>query len=93
MIINKHTTTTHNNNNSIIIIIIINPYLAGEDVAKVGKGVVEGLAVDRLLEVLDEDVAVAGAAQRRVAVRPHEAHGAALERLKVQLINGAASCV
>eukprot|EP00053_Salpingoeca_punica_P016475 m.155780 g.155780 ORF g.155780 m.155780 type:complete len:676 (+) comp16970_c2_seq3:460-2487(+) len=67
--------------------------LAREDLAKVDKGVVEGLAVDVLLEVLDEDVAVAGAAQGGVAVRPHDAHRAALERLKVELLEGAAGLV
>ena len=35
-------------------------YLAGEDVAEGGEGVVEGLVVDGLVQVLDEHVSHAG---------------------------------
>ena len=41
-------------------------YLAGEDVSECGEGVVQGLVVDGLVQVLDEDVADAALPQRGV---------------------------
>ena len=53
--------------------LVVGRDLAREDVAEGGEGVVERLVVDRLVEVLDEDVARARLAERRVAVAPHDA--------------------
>ena len=53
--------------------LVVGRHLAREDVAEGGEGVVERLVVDRLVEVLDEDVARPRLAERRVAVAPHDA--------------------
>lgn len=52
--------------------------LAGEDVAERGEGVMQGLVVDALVQVFDEDVAHSRLAEGGVAVAPHDAHGLAL---------------
>jgi hypothetical protein len=46
--------------------------LAGEDVAERGKSIVERLVVNGLIKVLDENVALAGLAESRIALRPHD---------------------
>ena len=60
--------------------------LAAENVAKGGEGVVKSLVVDGSVEVLDEDVALAGLAQSRVTLRPHDAARLALDEGVVQLL-------
>ena len=67
--------------------------LARQDVAERGERVVERLVVDVLVEVLDEDVAGARLAERRVALRPHDAARAALDRRVVELLEGALAVV
>lgn len=67
-------------------------HLAGEDVAKDIECVMQGLVIDGLGQVLDEDVADARAASRGVTVGPHNAHGLAAQQLVVQLINGPLRC-
>ena len=47
--------------------------LAREDVAESGESVVEGLVVDSLVQVLDEDVALTGLAEGGVTLGPHDA--------------------
>ena len=63
--------------------------LAREDVSEEGEGVVELLVVDRLVQVLDEDVADVGAAEAGVALAPHDAAGAALDLREVHGVEGA----
>ena len=58
-------------------------HFAGQDVPKRAKGVVQSLVVDRTVQVLDEDVTYPGTAQGRVALRPHYAARAALDRVIV----------
>lgn len=48
-------------------------YLAGEDVAKSGESVVQGLVVNRLVEVLDEHVAHSRLPEGGVSLGPHDA--------------------
>jgi len=69
--------------------VLVGHDLAGEDVAEGGEGVVEGLVVDALVQVLDEDVAHAGLAERRVALRPHDAHGLLAQVVEVHGVEGA----
>ena len=54
-------------------------HLAREDVAECGERIVEGLVVDRLVEVLDVDVAHTGASQGRFVLGPHDAHRTSLK--------------
>ena len=68
--------------------VLVGHDLAGEDVAEGGEGVVEGLVVDALVQVLDEDVAHAGLAERRVALRPHDAHGLLAQVVEVHNPSG-----
>ena len=69
--------------------VLVDHDLARQDVAERGEGVVESLVVDALLQVLDEHVAHARLAQRRIALRPHDAHGSAHKRLEVHRVEGA----
>ena len=50
---------------------------AGKDVSECAGGVVQRLAVDRTVQVLNEDVAYPGAAWGGVALVPHDAARAA----------------
>ena len=63
--------------------------LRGDDVAELREGVVEGLVVDLLVEVLDEDVADAGLAKRGISLRVHDANRLAVHDLEVQDVDGA----
>mmetsp|Transcript_15248 Transcript_15248/g.38279 ORF Transcript_15248/g.38279 Transcript_15248/m.38279 type:complete len:691 (+) Transcript_15248:209-2281(+) len=69
--------------------LVVHGDLAREDVAKLRKGVVEGARVDRLVEVLDEDVALPALADRGVAVLPHDAAGLALDVRVVESVQRA----
>jgi len=53
--------------------ILINHDLARQDVSKVREGVMKSLVINRLLQVLDEDVSLSGFAEGGVSLRPHEA--------------------
>ena len=64
-------------------------YLAAKNVAKGGEGVVHGLVVDALVQVLDEDVADSGAPEGGVALAPHDADGPALQDVKVHGVQSA----
>lgn len=66
--------------------------LAREDVTERGERVVKGLVVDVLVKVLDENVAGARLAERRVALGPHDATGAELDERVVELLEGALAC-
>ena len=61
-------------------------HLAAEDVAEGRERVVHGLVVNRLVQVLDEDVANARPPQRRVALRPHDADRSAPQNVEVHRI-------
>ena len=67
--------------------------LAREDLTEGGKGVVKGLVVDRLVEVLDEDVALACLAEGWVALRPHDAARATLDERVVEVLESALAIV
>lgn len=64
------------------------PYLAGEDVAKGGEGVVQGLVVNGLVQVLDEHVAHAGLPEGGVSLGPHDADGLPFHHVKVHGVQG-----
>lgn len=66
-------------------------YLAGEDVAEGGEGVVQGLVVDGLVEVLDEHVAHAGLPEGGVSLGPHDADGLSFHHVEVHGIQGSLS--
>lgn len=53
--------------------VLVGGDLAGENVSEGSKRVVESLVVDGVVQVLDEDVALAGLAEGGVALRPHDA--------------------
>lgn len=58
-------------------------YLARQDVSKSRECVIEGLVIDRLIQVLDEDVAHSTLSQGRVTLRPHDAERPALDHIEV----------
>ncbi|GKT65979.1 hypothetical protein ColTof4_03266 [Colletotrichum tofieldiae] len=60
--------------------------LAAQDVAEGSEGVVQSLVVNGDVEVLDEDVALAGLAEGGVTLRPHDAARAALDESVVELL-------
>lgn len=64
-------------------------YFAGENVAERGKRVVEGLVVDLLVQVLDENIADAVLSKRRVAVRPHNSHRSVLQQIEIHCVERA----
>lgn len=63
--------------------------LAAENVAKGGESVMEGLVVNGIVKVLDEDVALASLAQSGVTLRPHDTAGLALDESIVQVLESA----
>ena len=65
---------------------------AAEDVAEGREGVVHGLVVDGLVQVLDEDVADAGPAKAGVSLAPHDADGLALQHVEVHGVESALGC-
>ena len=65
---------------------------AAQDVAESGEGVVHGLVVDGLVQVLDEDVANTGATETGVTLAPHDPDGFAFEYVKVHGVQGPFSC-
>lgn len=66
-------------------------YLAGQNVPEGREGIVQSLVVDGFVQVLDENVAHAALAQRRVTLRPHDPDGSALDDIKVHGVQGAFS--
>jgi hypothetical protein len=66
--------------------------LAGENLAQVHKGIVDRAVVHAGMQAGDEDVADARAALGGIALRPHDAQLAALERLKVQVVQRPLGC-
>merc|ERR1719412_3547669 len=53
------------------------------------EGIVHGLVVDTLIQILDEDVPDSGSSQRRVTLAPHDPDGATLEDIKVHGVQSA----
>lgn len=66
--------------------------LTAENVTEGREGVVHGLVVDVLIEVLYEDVAHARSAEGRVALGPHYADGTALYGVEVHGVEGSFGC-
>ena len=64
--------------------LLIGGNLAGENVAEGGEGVVEGFVVDGLVEVFDEDVALAGLAKGGITLGPHDTAGTSLNERVVE---------
>ena len=61
-------------------------HLAREDVPKGGEGVIQGLVVNGVFQVLDEDVADTRLAKSWVSLGPHDADGLAFDHLKVHFV-------
>lgn len=57
--------------------------LAAQNVTESRECIVECLVVDRLVQILDEDVANARLAERWIALGPHDANGTAFDQVKV----------
>jgi hypothetical protein len=62
--------------------------LAGQDVTKCSKGVVESLVINSSVEVLNEDVALTSLAESRVTLGPHDAARLSLDQGVVELLKG-----
>ena len=67
-------------------------HLARKNVPKGTEGVEEGLVVDGLVKVFDEDVAHPGATKRRVTLGPHDPAWAVLNDVEVHGVKGTLSC-
>ena len=61
-------------------------HLARQDVSKGRESVVQSLVVNGLVQVFDEDVSHARATKSRVSLRPHDATGRTLDRVKVESV-------
>ncbi len=67
--------------------------LTAEDIPKGSEGVVESFVVDGSIQILDENIALAGLAQGGVALRPHDAARPALDDSVVELFQSALSVI
>ena len=72
--------------------LLIGGDLAGQNVAEGGERIVQGLVVDCLVQVLDENVTLTGLAEGGVPLRPHDAAGAAFDERVVELLQSALTC-
>jgi len=59
------------------------PHLARQNVSKRRERIIESFVVDALVQVLDENVADARLADRRITLRPHDTTRATFDRVKV----------
>lgn len=66
-------------------------YLAGEDVAKGGEGVVQGFVVNGLVKVLDEHVAHSRLPKGGVSLGPHDSDWLPFDHVKVHGVQGSFS--
>ena len=64
---------------------------AAEDVSESGESVVHGLVVDRLIQILDENIADAGTTKAGVTLTPHDADGTALQDVEVHRVQSTLS--
>ena len=64
--------------------LLISSDLARKDVSESGKGIVQGLVVDGLVKVFDEDVALAGLAKGGITLGPHDTAGTSLNERVVE---------
>jgi len=62
------------------------PYLTRQNVPKCRERIIQSLVVDALIQVLDENVANAGLADRWIALRPHDTTRTTLDRIKVHRV-------
>lgn len=67
------------------------PYLAGQDVSKGRECVIESLVINRLVQILDKDVANAALSEGRVTLRPHDTKRSALNHVEVHRVQGSLS--
>jgi hypothetical protein len=65
---------------------LVDTDLAGENVTKGSKGVVEGLVVNALVEVLDEDVSLSSLSESRVSLTPHDSAWPVLDQGVVEVL-------
>lgn len=63
-------------------------YLAGEDVSKGREGVIQGLVVNGLVEVLDKHVAHSRLPEGGVSLGPHDSDWLAFHHVKVHGVQG-----
>lgn len=66
-------------------------YLAGQNVAKSREGVVQGLIINRLVQVLNENVTNTTFPQRWVTLGPHDAHRPAFDHVEVHCVQSTLS--
>lgn len=61
-------------------------YLAGQDVPESWEGVVQGLVVNGLVQIFDEDISHSWLAEGRVSLWPHDPDGLALHHIEVHRV-------
>ena len=88
LLLNKDFTTKDQSTLYLAGAITILSHLAGEDVPEGGEGIVHGLVVDTLVQVLDEHVADSRSSQRRITLTPHDSDGAPFEHIEVHCVKG-----
>ncbi len=74
------------------IAVFVRCYFARENIPKRRESIVECFVVNRLVEVLDEDVSLIRSSHGRISLRPHNSTGSAFDLLVVQEINSTFRC-
>jgi hypothetical protein len=72
--------------------VLINSNLTGQDVTESREGIMEGLVIDRGVEVLDENVTRTGLTKRRIALRPHDTTRLTLDQGVVEAFQSTFTC-
>lgn len=73
--------------------VLVSGDLAGQDITESSECVVEGLVVNRRVEVLDEDVSLGRLSERGVSLRPHDSAGSSLDEGVVEAVKSSLTIV
>ena len=66
-------------------------HLTGQDVSESREGVIHGLVVDGLVQVLDKDVTDSRSSEGRITLAPHDPDWASLQDVEVHRVKGSLS--
>ena len=66
--------------------------LAGENIPESRESIVHGLVVDRLVQILDENISDSRSSQGRITLAPHDPDGAPLQNIEVHGVQSSFSC-
>lgn len=66
-------------------------YLTGQDVPEGWEGIIQGLVINGLVQIFDEDISNAWLAERRVSLWPHDPDGLPLHHVEVHRVKSSLS--